>query len=296
MHKILRVAAHVVDTVVGRIPAGRGLTVFPDDVFLVSYPKSGNTWTRFLIGNLVYPDRPVTFLNIESLIPEISLNPDHLLRHFPRPRILKSHECFDPRYPRVVYIVRDPRDVAVSHYHYNMKRRNIPEGYPLDDYIPRFMVSEFNPRIGSWGDHVMSWLCLRENRSDFLLLYYEDMLQNTQRELTRIASFLKEAAVLETDPAPERIARAVEQSSTDRMRRLEKTQGDQWKMTKGSRQDKPLVRAATASGWKSALSANSVSKIEEAWGPVMLRLGYSLSTSAGNSAAPVASPRRSSVP
>ena len=34
---------------------GRNLRVFPDDVYIVSYPKSGNTWTRFLIANLIYP-------------------------------------------------------------------------------------------------------------------------------------------------------------------------------------------------------------------------------------------------
>src|SRR5881397_1861057 len=97
----------------GRVIAGRRLTVFPDDVFIVSYPRSGNTWTRFLVGNLVYQDEPVTFANIESRIPEIYLFPDRVLRSLPRPRMLKSHECFDPRYQRVIYIVRDPRDVVV---------------------------------------------------------------------------------------------------------------------------------------------------------------------------------------
>src|SRR5215831_8538045 len=78
----------------GRQMAGRGLTVFPDDIYLVSYPRSGNTWTRFLVGNLLNPDQPVTFANIEGRIPEIYFGPDRILRHLPRPRVLKSHECF----------------------------------------------------------------------------------------------------------------------------------------------------------------------------------------------------------
>src|SRR5437016_13045920 len=45
--------------------AGRRVEVLPNDVFLVSYPRSGNTWIRFLIGNLACPDDPVTFANIE---------------------------------------------------------------------------------------------------------------------------------------------------------------------------------------------------------------------------------------
>src|SRR5207249_5512725 len=127
-----------------RKKAGRNLTVFGDDVFLVSYPRSGNTWTRFLIANLAHPNEPTNFANIESRIPEIYLFPDRVLLNLPRPRILKSHECFDPRYKRTIYIVRDPRDVAVSYYYYAIKRKRIEEGYPLDDFVPRFIAAEFD--------------------------------------------------------------------------------------------------------------------------------------------------------
>ena len=37
--------------------AGRDLAVYADDTFVVSYPRSGNTWTRFLVANLVYTDK-----------------------------------------------------------------------------------------------------------------------------------------------------------------------------------------------------------------------------------------------
>ena len=66
----------------GRITAGRAATIFPDDVYLVSYPKSGNTWLRFLIANLIHPQEEVNFLNIESVLPSIYILPDRELRKF----------------------------------------------------------------------------------------------------------------------------------------------------------------------------------------------------------------------
>src|ERR1700732_1176699 len=95
-HKMIRAITHLGRVLIGRQMAGQNLTVFSDDVFLVSYPRSGNTWTRFLIGNLIYQREPVTFANIESRIPEIYFNPDRVMRRLARPRILKSHECFQP--------------------------------------------------------------------------------------------------------------------------------------------------------------------------------------------------------
>src|SRR5262250_161756 len=116
----------------GRDIAGRTLAVRPDDVFLVSYPRSGNTWTRFLVANLLHPHEPATFANIERMVPDIYVNSQVALLRVPHPRVLKSHEPFDPRYKKVVYIVRDPRDVAVSMYHWEIKRGRIREECPWD--------------------------------------------------------------------------------------------------------------------------------------------------------------------
>ena len=144
----------------GRGKAGRNLTVFPDDIFIVSYPKSGNTWTRFLVGNLVYPKDVIDFSNIELKVPDIYQNINDILLRIPRPRILKSHEYFDPRYKKVIYIVRDPRDVAVSYYYYHIKVRRIDDKYPIDRFIQRFIRGELDS-FGSWEENVGSWMGVR---------------------------------------------------------------------------------------------------------------------------------------
>src|SRR5512135_2277356 len=88
---------------------GRDIEVRMHDLFLVSYPKSVNTWLRFILANLMHPDMSVTFSNIEQLAPDIYQHSSNELKGVRDPRALKSHEYFDPRYKKVIYIVRDPR-------------------------------------------------------------------------------------------------------------------------------------------------------------------------------------------
>jgi sulfotransferase family protein len=261
----------VLKYVLGTDIAGRNLAVYPDDTFIVSYPRSGNTWTRFLVANLVYPGKPVTFANIESLIPDCEALSSRYVKRVPRPRFIKSHEYFDPRYKKVIYVVRDPRDVALSYYDFSRKYRHIEDQHPLTSYVSDFVAGRLSSADwGTWGENVASWVHTRNGRPGFLLLRYEDMLSNTERELTKVACFLG------VDSAPERLASAVERSSADRMRNLEATQGEKWVTTKEKRSDIPFVRTATSGLWKTKLAASSIAEIESAWGPLMKSLGYEL--------------------
>jgi hypothetical protein len=254
---------------------GRTLLIRPDDVFLVSFPKSGNTWTRFLLANLIHPNEPATFANIHRLIPDPSGTSKRDFDEMPSPRIIKSHECFDPRYPRIIYIVRDPRDVAVSQYHYHRKLKKIADDSPIETFVARFLAGETCPH-GSWGQNVLTWLATSEGSPKFLLLRYEDMVEDTPRELGKIATFLNRPV------NPAQIARAVEQSSAAQMRKLEATQTDQCDLTKGSRKDMSFVRAAGAGGWREDLPTPMVAKLETAWAPIMRHLGYELATQANS--------------
>src|SRR5579872_3039554 len=255
----------------------RELLILPDDVFLVSFPKSGNTWTRFLVANLVFPDQNADFGNIHELIPDPGATTKRHFDRMPRPRIIKSHECFDPRYPRVIYIVRDPRDVVVSQYHYHRKCKRIDDDYPMAKFVGRFIAGETCPH-GSWGENVATWLTTRQHDPRFLLLRYEDMISDTPRELAKIASFLNLSAT------PERLSQAIERSSADKMRQLEKSQSDMCGLTKDTRKDLSFVRAAGSGGWKSELPEALVAEIEAAWAPLMFHLRYDPTTIAAPAA------------
>ena len=252
---------------------GRNVRVLPDDVFLVSYPKSGNTWTRFLIANLVYPEKNPDFSNINELLPDPEAMSKRDLERAPRPRILKSHQYFDPRYQKVIYIVRDPRDVVLSEYYFDIKRRAIAEEYPKQQFVSRFVRGELNHPYGTWFENAATWFYARRGDPRFLLVKYEALQSQAMEEMGRIAGFLGISA------APERLALAIEQSSADRMRELEKKQAHLWSSTRDTRQDKPFVRSAKAGGWKAELSESSVAEIESAWGGLMREMGYELAAS-----------------
>jgi Sulfotransferase domain len=263
----------VVKYLLGTDHAERNLRVYPDDTFLVSYPRSGNTWTRFLVANFVFPNENVSFLNIEKLVPDTSSQSNRALKRTPRPRIIKTHQYFDHRYPKTIYIVRDPRDVALSYYDFQRKYMQIEDGYPLQRYVDDFVCGRLiSADWGTWGENVASWIYTRGQQKEFLLLRYEDMIKDTGSELARVARFLG------IDPDPSRLQRAVELSSADRMRKLEKLEQDQWIATKDRRKDIPFIGIAKAGGWKTSMPESCVWQIESAWGELMTKVGYELVT------------------
>lgn len=98
------------------------------------------------------------------------------------------------------------------------------------------------------------------------------MIKDTGSELARVARFLG------IDPDPSRLQRAVELSSADRMRKLEKLEQDQWIATKDRRKDIPFIGIAKAGGWKTSMPESCVWQIESAWGELMTKVGYELVT------------------
>lgn len=264
--------------VLGTDCAGRNLAVHPDDTFVVSYPRSGNTWTRFLVANLVYPEKDVSFANIEKLIPD-TLQSNRALKRTPRPRIIKSHEYLDLRYPKTIYIVRDPRDVALSSYNFRRKYREIEDALPLEHFVEDFIAGRPESGWGTWAENVASWIFARGNSEKFLLLRYEDMIKDTRAELARIAEFMN------IEPEPLRLQRTIERSSAERMRDLEKRDEEKWVATVGSfaraqtqqrRTDIPFVGVANSGGWRTNLPDRCVQQIESAWGELMTTVGYEL--------------------
>jgi Sulfotransferase domain len=265
--------------ILGLDHGGRTFRVYPDDTFIVSYARSGNLWTRFLVANLIHPNLEVRLSNIERLVPDTCNQSSRALKRVPRPRFIKSHQYFDHRYKKIIHVVRDPRDVVISYYHFQRKYRHIADNYPLERYVDDFLHGRLgSDEWGTWNENVASWMMTRGDDPGFLALRYEDMILDPHREVSRIAEFLR------VEITPARLDQVIALSSGDHLKKLEKQEADVWVGTKGRRQDIPMIRLATSGAWRTDLPAECVAKIEAAWGKIMTAVGYELTTAPTRSA------------
>jgi hypothetical protein len=154
------------------------------DVYLVSYPKSGNTWISFLLANTINlikkESKQVNFFNIHDYVPDmyVSRNIPNNLGCFPR--IIKSHANFNPYYYKVLLLVRDPRDVMVSYYKF-LKNLNVIKDMTLSKFIRNRKYG-----IENWLKHSGSWFYSPPPSQSVILFRYEDFFKDTMKELSRM--------------------------------------------------------------------------------------------------------------
>jgi aryl sulfotransferase len=256
-------------------------------VWIASYPKSGNTWVRFLVCNLLFgPQESAAALN--QLAPDV-----HELGPHPQPPatplIMKTHFPFSPLLPlaahtaAAVYVVRDPADVMLSNFHYSRRSgagAGDAEAAALDAYMNQYLDAQGDPRwirlgMGTWGEHVRSWLTVRRS-FPVLSIRYEALSADPQAVARRICAFLG----MGRDDA--QIAQAVEGASFERLREIEEADircqrvGIFYKPYLRQSIDAGLrfMRAGQSGEGSKALSADARRRLVAAFGPLMQELGY----------------------
>lgn len=245
-----------------RIPEYLGMsprTAFSDqDVFIVGYPKSGNTWFQNLISGLVFGVDPE--LAPDALIQEIV--PDlHRKRFYKRIReqmFFKSHHLPRPEYRKVIYLLRDGRDVMVSYYHYNKAIYGDSADMDLMIESGQFLFP------CQWQEHVRQW---RKNAygADMITVKYEDLLHDPWPELEKVCRFVG----LERSPATLRTV--YDQCSFKALRRKEQTAGlddPTWP------RDKAFFRRGKHGSHKDEMSARSLRKFLAVAGKTLRECGY----------------------
>ncbi|HKV12993.1 MAG TPA: sulfotransferase domain-containing protein [Thermoanaerobaculia bacterium] len=184
-----------------------------DDLFIVSYPKSGTTLMQMMLYQMT-SEGSMEIPHIDCVAPWIELwllrDRADVLESLPSPRFFKSHLLYDqiPKGRKIIYLVRDVRDVAVSSYHhFCLVTGKQP---PLDQYIDGFLQGK-SPLFGSWFEHTRSWLPHR-NDSNVLLLKYEDIISDLPGTVQAVSQFWG------VPVAPEDLPRILERCGINFMR------------------------------------------------------------------------------
>lgn len=233
-----------------------------DDICLVAYPKSGNNFLLFLVAMLLYRKK-IDWATKGAMIQNVSKEP---IENLPSPHLVWSHNRYDPSYPKVIYLVRDPRDIVISYYHHFQKYYR--ESRDFDEFFQAFMEGKIEP--GMWDTNIESWLDNQEKvKNGFLLVKYEDLLQNTSKEAKRIINFLN------LDRSEQEINEAVNWASFDNMKALEQKQHTHLNgYSPLVNQTMPFVREGKANKWKSVLSQAQQQQMNQAFHKTLTRLGY----------------------
>jgi hypothetical protein len=168
----------------------------PDDIFIVTYPRSGTTWMQMILYQLT-TDGNLDFPHINEYCPwfEQSVRSAGGFEGQLSPRLFKSHLSYRqiPKGPcKYVYIARDGKDVAVSYFHFF--RSHFGFRGTFDEFFDLFMRGKV--KGGSWFEHVGGWWQHRDD-PNVLFLRYEDLLNDLQGCVRQIIAFCD----LKIDPA-----------------------------------------------------------------------------------------------
>jgi hypothetical protein len=268
---------------------------------LASYPKSGNTWVRLFLANLIKGDgsNPVALSRIgEATLAEPGTAGFSLLDQRPwqewsiediarmRPQVqeriagtgegvvpVKTHSAFvvvrgTPMINMgvtagAVYVVRNPLDIAVSYAHH--------QGLPVDEIITIMAANMFTTPgnganvyevMGSWSQHVASWTASVSPMMH--VMRYEDMLADPHAAFGGLARFMRIEADEDT------VSRAVALSAFDKVVGQEAREGFQERTPAQDR----FFRAGKAGQWREVLTKEQVASVVEAHREQMTRFDY----------------------
>lgn len=230
----------------------------PEDIFIVGYPKSGNTWMQNLVAGLVFGVDP--HLTPDSLVNELvpDVHDRSFYRRYITPMFFKSHYLPRPEYRRVVYLIRDGRDAMVSYFHHLSA---IHGSEP--DFLK--MVSDGEGLFPCrWHEHVEAWT-KNPYRAQMITVRYESLKANPVPELRRLCEF---AGLDRSEESLQSIATAC---SFEAMRDREKTMG--WDSTVWPR-EKAFVRRGEVGSFKNEMPSAVAAEFMRQAQQVLVRAGY----------------------
>ncbi|KAM4526529.1 sulfotransferase 2B1-like isoform 1-T1 [Fundulus diaphanus] len=174
-------------------------TFRPDDVVIATYPKSGTTWMQEILPLILSEGDPASVETVPNWdrVPWLEETRASILNleERPSPRMLTTHLHYNmmpPSFfqvkPKVIYVMRNPKDVFTSSFHYYNIASFLVKPGPKREFLQKFLDGKVI--FGSWFDHVKGWL-IAEEKQHIMYISYEEMIkQDLYGSVSRIAQFL----------------------------------------------------------------------------------------------------------
>jgi hypothetical protein len=242
----------------------RFVGVRPEDVLIASYPRSGSTWIRFLLTEILM-QQPAEWPLVNRVIPDAGGHADAPALVSGGGRLIKTHDRFVGPCRRAVYIVRDVRDVVLSEYRWELR-----DGVQrtLDEQIDLTLASGTPMSLfGSWRDHVTYWLGTEAaRRGDLLVVKFEEFRRDPRAKLDEVLRFLG------VDAEESYIEAAIRNNSVERMREREGRAVNAG--ISGGDPSYPWIGQGAVMGWRSKLTPEQAERLGAGVRDVLTRLGY----------------------
>ncbi|XP_048842751.1 sulfotransferase 6B1-like [Brienomyrus brachyistius] len=168
----------------------------PDDVMLVAYPKCGFNWMVAVLRKIMAAGAMVTkeASQMPPLIEFCSPEVQKIMDAAPCPRILGTHlhpnnipASFTAKRSKMLVVFRNPKDTAVSYYHFTCENPVLPQAKSWGDFYSKFMTGEV--AWGSYFDHALAWeKCMDD--PNVMIVTFEDMKKNLQQQIKEVSKFL----------------------------------------------------------------------------------------------------------
>jgi len=254
-----------------------GFTPGVHDVLVCSYFKSGTNWTMQMALQIAWRGS-ADFAHVHDLIPWVELPArmrytvpvcDGLWRAAPTSlRVIKTHlpigKIAYTESGKYVWVVRDPKDVFVSSYHFVRSILLGPLMVPLDEWLDIYLSED--TFCGSWAEHLQSGWQLR-NRGNVLFLTYEEMKHDHGGAVDRIA------ALMGVSLTPAERDAVITQSSYTHMKSISRkfdTIGlsPPWVDPRGK-----MIRRGRSGASDELLTREQQQRIDDFWRAELVRLG-----------------------